>query len=589
MRRVWKWAIAVLAALMVFPLLFVAQVLRDTLVGERLFTYQLAHEQRLLLETFLADYRSALPLSLAATAIVVLAARSASRWAGVRAGLLVATATSVIAFGGLLAWMGGTFATATPIAATTVAGSIAPHFLLVGGGPKPSASESQIEFNVTWVQQSLRQLAPGAPVRTWFADGNGPAPTSVRQASRGEEPDPPFDALASAYGESTENRLRYRRHSVPDVLGTTERDSLLPELRRYLRSLSPGDQAMLVYNGHGTWERDRAENSLRLWDESRLSVRDFQSLLEVVDTVVPVRFVLTQCYSGAFARAITPDVGTGLELVPGARCGFFAESSERQSEGCSASLGLGDYRDYTTYFFAGLTGRDRLGREVPRAVDRDTDGRLTPFDAHLHVLAEGYNGDLPRSTSEDWLERWQGWAARWAATGVVPDNVYGRLAREIARGAGLPEDGSALGGALTAAYDSLTSANTATLRERDAVAAAVTREREELQARLERRWPQLAHPYTASYRDLLLQESPAIETMIRGDMTYPGIQARQVRLDSLESALVDLDRRISRLDRLRRTRQLARSLQDLERRGSERDRTAYGRLRACEALPLGTP
>jgi hypothetical protein len=41
------------------------------------------------------------------------------------------------------------------------------------------------------------------------------------------------------------------------------------------------------------------------------------------------------------------------------------------------------------------------------------------------------------------------------------------------------------------------------------------------------------------------------------------------------------------LEKLRRTRFLARSLAQLERRGSGEHREAYARLRACEALPLG--
>jgi hypothetical protein len=588
MRPVLRGAILVVAALALWPAVFVVLVTIDSVRGERLFLHQLAYDQRLLLESFIGDYVSAIPLVvavlLAASAIAWLVSRRAGR-RGAVASLVLAVPLLVVV---LLGWRAGRFATPSAIATAATALPRESHFLLIGGGPKPSASEAQIEYNVNWVRESLRQLAPGAPVTTWFANGDGPAPTSMKQLSRLEEPDPQLDALATVYGEAIENRLRYRRHEVPDVRGPTKRDTLLPALKQYLESLGPGAQAMIVYNGHGTWSGDRADNAFRLWDETRLSVRDFERLLGATDSAVPVRFVLTQCYSGAFARAAHPDAEHSLELARGQRCGFFAESSERESEGCSASLALGDYRDYTTYFFAALAGKDRLGNAVPLAPDRDGDGVVTPFDAHLQTLAIGYNGDLPRSTSEEWLELWRPWASRWIGTGTMPDNLYGRLAREVARGAGLPEDGAELGAALTTSYDSLIAANEATLGERESLEQELDDLRGGLQERLERRWPELAHPYTASYRELVTRESAAIERIIRADSAYALLDRGQRRLEAIEVELVDLDRRISRLDRLRRTRMLARALDHLERTGEPGARSAYSRLRVCESLPLAT-
>jgi hypothetical protein len=586
MRSMMRGAILAVAALALWPAVFVTLVALDTVRGERLFLYQLAYEQRLLIDTFIADYLAALPLAFVVIGIASLVAWGIGRRVG-RRGTIASLVLSVpLLTMAALGWISGRFATPSPVEFPATIVPARSHFLLVGGGPKPSASQAQIEYNVTWVRESLRELAPGSPVTTWFANGSGPASTSVKQLSRIEAPDPALDALASVYGESTENRLRYRRHEVRDVRGATTRDSLLPALEQYLRTLGPGSQAMLVYNGHGSWSPDRAENALRLWDETALSVRDFERLLSAVDSTVPVRFVLTQCYSGAFARAVHPEAEHSLELARGQRCGFFAESSERESEGCSASLALGDYRDYTTYFFAALSGKDRLGNPVTVAPDRDGDGLVSPFDAHLQTLAVAYNGDLPRSTSEEWLELWQPWTARWSATGTLPDNVYGRLAREIARDAGLPEDGAALGGMLLASYDSLVGANDAVLDELGSLEAQADETRRDMQERLERRWPELAHPYTASYRELISSESAAIEGMIRTDTAFAGLQRRQERLEVIEAELVDLDRRVSRLDRLRRTRMLARALHHLERAGGSSARSAYARLRVCEALPL---
>lgn len=460
------------------------------------------------------------------------------------------------------------------------------HFIIVGGGPKPSSSEAQIEYNVKWVIAALREIVPQSVVSVWFGEGATSERGAVELLSRHAEPQPPLDALASLYGEADANRLTYRPHRVEDVLGTTERDSLIPALQRYLRALRPGDQAMIVYNGHGGWDRDRAENTLRLWDETTLNVRDFERLLAQVSPAVPVRFILTQCYAGSFARAVSPDAALTLDLAKGQRCGFLAESADRQSEGCSASIDLGDYRDYTTYFFSGLTGKDRLGRPVAGATDRDGDGRVSPYDAHLYTLLEGYNGDLPRSTSEDWLERWQPWESRWVGTGRLPENIYGVLAREMARRAGLPEDGAALGAALAAAYRSLTRANTAALRASDSLEQAAEETRERIREPIERRWPELGAPHTAGYRELLARGTDAVEDAIRADPRFAELLRLQDARAALEPGLVDLDRRISQLDKVRRTRMLARALDQLERRGKAVHQEAYRRLRVCEALPL---
>ena len=123
-----------------------------------------------------------------------------------------------------------------------------------------------------------------------------------------------------------------------------------PSARHWSRNWSrrspacgPGDRLLIVFNGHGSRNRrDPKGNRLWLWNNTSLDVREFDALLTRVPPVVPVRFVFTQCYAGAFARlAPGPD---------GNRCGFLAESEDREAEGCAAGVDAGDYRDYTTYF-----------------------------------------------------------------------------------------------------------------------------------------------------------------------------------------------------------------------------------------------
>lgn len=462
-------------------------------------------------------------------------------------------------------------------------------FVLIGGGPSPDASEAQIEFNVKWVVASLRGLLPTADVTVFFAGGKNPPPNTAVELLPHADTALPYEALAAVYGHSVENRLRYRAHTVENVAGTTERDSLIPALTAYLAGLKAGDQAMIIYNGHGSWESDRANNALRLWNKTYLNVRDFERLLAQVDPQVPVRFVMTQCYSGAFARAVHENAAQSLTLARGTRCGFFAESSERESEGCSASIELGDYRDYTTYFISGLTGRDRLGREVAKATDRDGDGNVSPFDSHLYTLLEGYNGDLPRSSSEDYLERAQPWYGRWVGTSRLPDNVYGHLAREMAVRYGLPEDGRGLGRVLRARYDSLALELERVTSETEALEDAADETRAAIRAKLEAAFPELKTRYSGELSQLLVAPTEPLEAAIRADENYRKLVEQERALEAQELHLIDLDRLMSQLDRLRRARLMARALAQIGAQGDAGVQSAYEQLRACEALPLGRP
>ena len=462
----------------------------------------------------------------------------------------------------------------------------ADHFWIIGGGPTPQASEAQIELNVQWVVESIREMAPDALIHVFYANGDGPEPATVEHMAELDERASTFDALARVFGEQEGNRLRYREHRIEGAEGGTAADALLPELGRQLAALEPGDQGMIIYNGHGSWAPDRASNALRLWGESTLDVREFETLLSGVDAEVPIRFLFTQCYSGAFERAIHPGAEATLDLAPGNRCGFFAEDEDRLSEGCSASIKIGDYRDYTTFFFAALTGRTRLGDPVEGRRDWDGDGEVTPFDAHLYALVEGRNADLPRSTSEVYLERWQPWYLRWLGTDRVPDNLYGDAARIMAEQNDLPASAGSLGAELDRRYTALLArVQEQTTRQQNARARARALQNA-LQTRVGERWPTLLHPYTAGYAETLAGDLEDVSAFIADQPEYDQLVALQDEADDLTVQLMELDRDVNQIEKLRRTTMLARSLAQLERHGSDEEVAAYEQLRSCEALPL---
>jgi hypothetical protein len=77
---------------------------------------------------------------------------------------------------------------------------------------------------------------------------------------------------------------------------------------------------------------------------------------------------------------------------------------ELPSVGCTPEVNEADYRDYSSSFFAGLSGRNRVGQPVASA-DYNRDGRVSFSEAHAFAKVDEQTIDLPISTSEAWLRK----------------------------------------------------------------------------------------------------------------------------------------------------------------------------------------
>jgi hypothetical protein len=67
-------------------------------------------------------------------------------------------------------------------------------------------------------------------------------------------------------------------------------------------------------------------------------------------------------------------------------CGFFAATRERMAAGCTPEVNEAEYHDFTSYFFAALSGRDRTGKAVP-APDYDKDGSVGMHEAFAYATS----------------------------------------------------------------------------------------------------------------------------------------------------------------------------------------------------------
>ncbi len=457
---------------------------------------------------------------------------------------------------------------------------------LIGGGYDLESSQAQIEKNVLWAERVIRSAPGRRDISIFFTDGEAPEKDVLEWApvaNRAETLQP----LARVYNSYISNGERYRNHRVGAVTGSTRPEVLRNGISATFSALEPGDRALLVFNGHGTHEPDDpAENRIHLWGGASFSVRELYDLLSRIDPNVSTRFVLTQCYSGGFARLVHPQAGDVLELDEAERCGFMAEAADRPAEGCSSGIDTGDYRDYSTYFFAALHGETREGKALPVDPDRDGDGAVTLFEAHLYALEAGQSSDVPRATSEVFLERWQPWYLRWFSWGTPGENRYRQLTRALAVANELPTDPDALERAIERRRKENQKTQSELRTRRKRLRDAIGEVRWRIRRAVERRWPEAGYAYTRNFRDFLLEDLVEAQAFIQSHEAYPELVRRQTEYARLGAELLEAERAAAQLAKIRRMRRLGRILDQLKRHASGADRAAYERLRACEDRPL---
>ena len=262
---------------------------------------------------------------------------------------------------------------------------LASNFLVLGGGSEPSRNEIALEKNVLYFQRTLQALGlTPASATIYFANGN--------------------DGQATVRYLDEDARERFKVPEIPHLQGPTTLERFLEWLERSARH-TPHQPVFIYVTGHGGMNsRHLNNNHLALWDGDSLTVRAFGLFLSRLPATTPVVAVMSQCYSGSFANFIYQDANPKRPVVAQPRCGFFATVEYRPSVGCTPEVDEADYRDYSSSFFAGLSGLSRTGRAVVSA-DYDGDGRVSYAEAHAFAKVDGETTDWPISTSEAWLQR----------------------------------------------------------------------------------------------------------------------------------------------------------------------------------------
>ena len=260
-------------------------------------------------------------------------------------------------------------------------------FFVVAGGGAPSYNEIALEKNVRYFQRTLAYMGWDPAISTvLFANGTDGQPT-VRY----------LDILG---------RERFKVPNIENLTGAATETAVQQWFATYPQTTQGTARcpAFFYFTGHGALNRDNPDNNaMILWGEDFLSVQELADLLDLWPAEVPFVTMMAQCYAGAFANLIYEGGDPTQPVALQTRCGFFATVKHRPSVGCTPLVNESDYQDYSSSFFAGLSGRDRVGNSVSSA-DYDANGLISFAEAHAFAKVDEETSDWPVSTSEAWLQ-----------------------------------------------------------------------------------------------------------------------------------------------------------------------------------------
>jgi hypothetical protein len=282
---------------------------------------------------------------------------------------------------------------------------VPPRVLIVGGGPDLHNNQVAIESNVRYVGRLLPQDTPRI---TLFADGNANNATVLYDENADLPPGEKVFGLlmqGSSFGDGSTGK--YRKPKLGTHLDGASRKSEIDKAFGQLAANTEGPRRpiMLYFTGHGSRGSDLNNNQYDLWGgRDGITVRELSKEIARLPEDTPVSIVMVQCFSGAFGNLLFENGDPTGEPLKRDFAGFYATVKERVAAGCTSAVNEEDYHDFTTYFFAALTGRDRVGRRVTGA-DYNGDGRVGMDEAYCYTLIHDDSIDVPVCTSDVFLRR----------------------------------------------------------------------------------------------------------------------------------------------------------------------------------------
>src|SRR5207248_117850 len=131
--------------------------------------------------------------------------------------------------------------------------------------------------------------------------------------------------LADVFDQNDGLSEQYRAHAIPHLWGPSGRRGINRWFDIIGTTLGENDRLFIYFTGHGgRGEGDPPSGqTLAMWQEPGMSVKEFDALLGKLPPKVSVVLVMVQCFGGAFADVIFYGAEPNKGLSPRSRCGFF--------------------------------------------------------------------------------------------------------------------------------------------------------------------------------------------------------------------------------------------------------------------------
>jgi hypothetical protein len=473
--------------------------------------------------------------------------------------------------------------------------------LTIGGGYSPSGNQVSLEKNVLFFQRVLRNLGlGGVPHHILFSDGTHPG--RDLQWSDPSQPVPKLNAiLARLLGSTKGLNHFYRTHQIAEVNGT----SSISQIDRWFNSsgvkLKKDDRLLLYFTGHGgkTIKKNTQNTKMYLWNQSSMPVSELVKRLDKLPTQTPVVMVMVQCYSGGFANVIFKEGDPKKGLADHPRCGFFATVHNRLAAGCTPDINEANYQEYSSYFWAALNGRNRLGQVIQKP-DYDRDGLISFAEAHAYALLSSKTIDISIKTSDAFLRHFSATKSKDPKKPVkgllTADSSY-RMLLTVARPCetavldGLSKQLKIRGDDRTKQVRKLSAKISADRKGISAKKKPIDQKyhaiRKELSGLIKRNWPELYNPWHPSVRKILADEGDQILEVLTKHKRFKELGQLVKQGSVLSKQSSELERKWVKCQRFIYTAENVALEANLPLLASPKIQDRYARLIAAEAETLG--
>ncbi|MCM8541496.1 MAG: hypothetical protein NE328_14610 [Lentisphaeraceae bacterium] len=272
------------------------------------------------------------------------------------------------------------------------------HFFIFGGGYSATGNQISLEKNINYIN-SVLSLHPPKSKYILFADGNKKE-RSLQYRLNDGFPDKFQELLIYCLGTTKRINDHYRPHTVVNQ-GPLKKLEIEKYFREKGSEIKKDERLFVYYTGHGGKgdKNDPQNTGLYLWHDGIYRMKDFSTRLQTVPKEVPIVCIMVQCFAGGFQNLIFKEGDANKGLVDNNICGFYATVHDRIASGCTPEINEENYQEYSTWFWAALSGKNRLGFKILKP-DYNGD-RKTSFDeAHAYTIINLRSIDIPVKTSE---------------------------------------------------------------------------------------------------------------------------------------------------------------------------------------------